>query len=160
MGSEHPCAEGCCWLGPSALAKLGAGPAHPSGGFNRAKLSKELLQREEGLDCGLKSGMSTRLSCQGAGAAPVQRCERVQHRAAALGYHAGYQVSFPFPGELPVLRGPALTRLVGAQSCSESSCSFWLPPESPPAGPASPDPRWCFRRGSSQAEVGREALFL
>lgn len=157
---KHLCAEGCCWLGPSALAKLGAGTAHPSGEFNKANLSKELLRREKGLDCSLKSRMSTRLSCQGAGAAPGKRCERVQHQAAAVGYQAGYQVSFPFPRELPVLCGPALTRLVGAQSCSESSCRFWLPPESPPAGPAFPGPHWCFRRGSSQARVGREALFL
>lgn len=141
------------WLG-----KLGAGPAHPSGGFSRAKLSKQLLQREKGLDRSLARGMSTRLSCQGAGADARQRCEQARHRAAAV----GCQSPSRSPRELPVLRGPALTRLVGARSCSvaESCCSFWLPPESPPAGPASPAPRWCFRRSSLQAEVGREALFL
>jgi len=49
------------WLG-----KPGAGPAHLTGGFNRAESSKQLLQREKGLDRSLARGMSTSVSCQGA----------------------------------------------------------------------------------------------
>lgn len=116
------------------------------------------MQREKELDRSLARGMSTWLSCQGAGADPGQRCEPARHRAAAVGCQSPSRA----PGELSGLRGPALSRLVGARSCSaaESSCSFWLPPETAPAGPASPDPCCCFRRLLLQAEVGREALFL